>query len=355
MSQQRTNQLNGAGRTLITAALVAVVGITLPTGCTSTDTASHTKPFINVSTPNGRVQETRNYITTASKQYQLPESYVSEAKIGMSHVERTLADADATAVQQQASQREGTARIAAKKQDAATQEQISMAQAEKLRQQYDAEQNRIFADMAAKQKEIASNATRDEALVSALTKERQTVQDDLISRANTDYAQAKARIEKLRTTRETTETEANAAIADMRESAKATRSRAEATVNAMRVEAKAVADQTAAQADELQIRIDTVSQQSGAESNRLAAKADSLLQEATAHSAELNARADALTTQASQEEYDLKVKAADSRWSQAQFANERAISEANSNFARAEAQISRLHGDAQVISELATA
>jgi hypothetical protein len=300
---------------------------------------------------NQQIASIRSYVDSRSRHDKLPQKYVTEAEVDLADISSALASARATELESQATLTEKKASIAARRQAAQATEQIALAQVEKLRQRYLAEQTKLHAQVQNRQTSLKTQTSKNEALVAALSKERSTQRDDLISQANKQYTDSKARIAKLKKIRTSTETESLAAIKDMGEQVKATRERAQATVKALNTEAESVSTQTQARSAELTILIASVRQQSQSESKRLSVKSHAVLEDATAEANEIGARATALHEKASQEQYDLKVKSANSTWNQAQAAAVQESSNAKAAFDKAVADIDRIRGEAIQITQ----
>lgn len=350
MSIKRSNRVSRFRQgKLVTAGLLAVFGFGIATGCNSN--ARYERAGLTLGEDQQRINQERNYISSKAVDHRMPAQYVAEARVSMAEIERDLANASTNEVRRQAAFREAIARNEAQRQAALSQEQIASAEADKLRQQFQAQQDQIAARLAARQNQLAATTARDHAVIDALTQERTTLRKDIVSQAEQNYADALARIDKLTTVRQTTETESLAAIDDLTEAARVTRERAQATRQAILVEAEAVEAQTSAAADELTVQINTVLEQSQAESGRLAARAASFQEDAQAYAAQLRARATALDSKASKEEFQVRVNRANTDWDQAQARFAQTESEIAGQYARTDARRERLVADSNVIRQ----
>ena len=338
-------------RNLLPKAMCLTMALAVATviGCASSmNTGTHYGNAATVSNPHAQTTQTLKYMKENAHRHHLPDKYYSEAQIGMGEVTAKRDAARAAEIERDAIFRNQTAHIAARRQSALTNENISLAEAEKLKKEFAAMHRRTAAELAARERETKADAENWISIRTALAKEYQSAQNDLISQAEYDFAQDQARLEKLRTVREATENEGLAALDQMQENARATRARAIATAAALRTEAQAVKEQTAARATDLSKRTGTVRQRSVAKSNRLLAQATASEQNSRARANELEARATALEVQASQKESELKVTTAKSQRQKAQAAYDVDLSNARSGYERAIAEIERFRGDANV-------
>ena len=114
------------------------------------------------------LDRTRKHIKQTARDQNLPEQFVSEARVGMAEVERSLANARAIDVESQANLREQQAKISAHRQEAASREQIALADAENRRKQANAEQSKLYATVSARQREVDSTVARNELGLAAL-------------------------------------------------------------------------------------------------------------------------------------------------------------------------------------------
>ena len=232
----RTVVRSSRRRAWLVTSNVAASLVVLVAGCSSWDTGSNWSRSTSSSNSNlafgeegQQLDKTRSYIKQAARQADLPEQFVSEARIGMAEVERSLANARAIDVESQANLREQQAKISAHRQEASSREQIAFAEAENRRKQANAEQSRLYASVSARQRDLESTVAKNEALAETLLKERETIYADMASQADSEFSQSQARIDKLRTIRQTTEAEGIAAIEDRRERSHTTRTRGTAS------------------------------------------------------------------------------------------------------------------------------
>lgn len=352
-----SNGNNAAPRKTV-ATFGLLLGSLLATGCTSapwsarTDNHSTTATSLGLSQYGMNANGTRQYVDTEAKQNRLPDQYVAEARIGLAQIEQAIAAARAAELQEEATLREGLARVSAQRMEAEARERAALAEADKIQSQYDSKQNELWAGIASRERTMNSTAAQEASMIEALRKEREMLHAEMSSSAYNDYTQAKAQVTRLGAIRRATAEEGDAALAEMRENAQATQSRAAATVARLRSESDAVRRQSQARADELAAQITTIRTQSKAESTKLAAQAESLQKDAQARYNDTMARADALTEQGSQENYELKVNAARTELLKAKSEYDRLISLAQSTRERAEAEISRLQADAERIAYL---
>lgn len=298
----------------VAAALVLVVG------CATTSTRAVQDRTAGLDNPHPKTTDTLRYINQRAAEYQLPDKYLSEARIGVAEVQGKLDTARAAEVQRDAMMRDRFAHVEAKRQEAVSNESITLAEADKLRTEYTSQHNNTAAELAARERNTKARAEAEITRRATLAKEGKSQQSELISQAEHEFAQAQAHINNMRVLRAATEKDGLAEIDQMRENARATRQRAKATIVALRTEAGSVGEQTRARIGELQKQIETTQQRTQATAQRLYTQASSVEQQGRARHNELNARADANEVKASQKEYDLKVTAAKTDRQQAQAA-----------------------------------
>ncbi len=335
-----------------------LVGSLLLAGCESSSPSWFAGNNSNPGTELGldgygsKTNSTRSYIDQEARHNRLPEQYLSEARFQLASIEADLADAKAREVAKEASLREGLAQVSARRTDAQSRERAALAEADKLREQYAAKQNELWAGIASRERTLTSTAEKNEALIEAMCKERDMIHAEMTSDAWTQYTQSQARIDKMRSVRSATANEGEAMLIEMRQNAEATQARAAATVSKLRTKAESIKSQSDARAEQLTVQIQTTRKQSHAQAARLTSDANSLQKNSLAHYNELIARADALTEQASQEEYELKVSAANTELRKARSEFERLISQAENIRERAHAEVQRLQGEAEEIAYL---
>ena len=133
---------------LITSNVVASL-VVLIAGCSSwdigsdwTNQSSRSDSGLEFGQEGQRLDQTRSLIKSTAQATNLPEQFVSEARIGMSEVERNLADARAIEMDSEAKTREAQARITARRKTAESTEQMAIANADNLRQQATAKQSK---------------------------------------------------------------------------------------------------------------------------------------------------------------------------------------------------------------------
>jgi len=124
--------------------ITLLAGSLLLAGCESTSNwfASNTAPTppaeLGLQQFGATTTHTRTHFDQEARQHRLPDQYLSEARIGLAQIESDLAAARAFDVSQEATLREGLARVSASRSEAQARQQATMAQADKLREQYSA-------------------------------------------------------------------------------------------------------------------------------------------------------------------------------------------------------------------------
>ncbi len=331
-------------------ASLATTALALFVGCASNPGSrwsSHDK--FDLHNSHEQTRHTQNYITQQARQRELPETYLSNVRIGMAEVEAKLDSARATELERDAILQERTADLNAEREETATRQQIALAEIEKLKKERKAKRDQLAAVLAAHKRSAHAEAEKKIRFREALAKERTTAQTDMISQAEQAFTKAKARTEQLQTAHTATERESLATIEKMRENVQATRTRAAATVTALRTEAQSKTEQAAARVTELQTQIGTIPQQAQAESSQLLVGAVTIEDESHAVAQEWEARADALEQQVAKHEYRLKVTRTKADWRQAQAVSDRQTTEAKTGYQQTISKIDRLHGDAHMM------
>ncbi len=357
--KKATPQHKNNRRSHVGLKLTLVGGLLLLAGC-----ASITNPFAPSKTAsttgsakdlglndfNGSAVPTRTYVVETAREHQMPDQFVAEARTSLAEIERAIAAARAAELSEEATLREGLAKVTAERESATARENATLAEAEKIQKQYQAKQQEMWAMIASRERTLNSSAAEADAMIEALRKERDMVYNEMRSQASNEYAQAKAQIERLQVVRGATAGEGQAALEDMRENLHATQTRAGATVSKLRTEAQSIRQQSSARAEELKVQVSTMRAQSKAEAEKLKSAADSLQKDSLAKYNEMIARASALTEQGSEENYDLKVNAAETALRKAKAEHERLLNAAETTLERAEAQIARTQSDAEKIA-----
>ena len=309
---------------------------------------NHTKTY-------SQTASRQRYFTEKAKKNNLPEKYLSEARIGMTEVDKRLAKARADEITRDAVVRKETARISNKRVDAEAKEETELAELDELKKTQAAQQSTLVAQLAARERQAKAAADKNAGMAEALAKEKRTVQQDLISRAEKGVAEAKAHIEELRVIRVVTEKEGAAALQMARENAQATRTRAVATATALRQEAQSVMDKTTARVAELVTKIATMPTQFQAKGHQIMVKASSVEDQGLARAAELEARAAAKETQSAEHKYNLMVSLAKTERETAQTAAEHQGVLARTAHDRDAIEVEQLRGDAHMMIQAAQA
>jgi hypothetical protein len=335
--------------------LAIAIGVVVVVGCASNMKSQQSveKRTASLGDPHLQTSDTLRYMHDNAQRYQLPEKYLSEARVGLSDIEQKLDTARAAEIERDAVSQQRTAYIQSKRQKAVADEDIALAEAKKLKTEYSARNMNVAADLAARERNIKAEFDANLTVRTTLAKEGKSTQHDLISQAEKQFAEAQARLDTMRAIRSATEKEGLAEIDQMREAARATRSRADATVAALRTEADSVGSQTQAHVTQILKQIDTVREQSQAHSQRLHTQAESVERDGIAQSQELIARADSLEEQASQKEYELKIASAKAERQKSEAVHDKSISNSRSQYEKAIAEIERLRGDANVTTQMA--
>jgi len=259
------------GRTVRLSILAGAAGLAFIVGCASTMSSSTVNSGGTAGLDNSHSQTSQRmaYIHRQAREYQLPDQYLSEARVGMAEVEQKIDTANAAEVERDATLRERTAHNSARRRDALSKEEIALAEATKLQSEYAARHTNTAAELAARERNVKAEADANMTIRTALAKQGMSAKADLISQAEHEFAQSQARLEQMRKVRAATEKDSMAEIDNMREQVRGVRSRADANVSSLRTEAGSVKEQTSARIAELTNQIQTVREQSQANSSRL--------------------------------------------------------------------------------------
>jgi hypothetical protein len=282
--QREQSTKDGAAWPRNVALAASVAGLIAIAGCGSSSANRFPSQQIAGHTLEPTLHETRTYIEQSANSHDVPDEYVAEARLGLVEIETALADAQAANVELEAIRRAKEAEIEAKRKAAMTDEEIALAEADKLREQYMSKQSELWTTIASRETALDSTAEQNVALLNAFRQERGMAYQELLSIAEQSYQNAQADIQKLRTLRNATEQEGFVALDDMRENARATQTRADATVTKLRAEADSTWEQAQARMAELTTQIDSIRERTQAESVRYSTRADSLERESKAKS-----------------------------------------------------------------------
>ena len=300
-----------------------------------------------------QTKRTHDFITRQARYHHVPERHVSEARIGMSKIDSELDNARASELEQEAIRRERIAKVQSDLQNAASREQIKLAEIGQLKKEQSARLTKLRADLSAQTRGLQAQAEKNDRMRDALAKETKTRQDNIISQGEKNFSDANAQIEQLRVEQGEVGREKEATIDEMKETLLAIRTRAEANIESLRVEANSIQEQTEANKLTYASKIKAVPVRIQAEIDQILAQADAIDMDINAVSEELNSHADALEEQQANGNYDLKIAIAKSSRDKAQAGFERSGSEINSDYDQALAEVQKIRADAQMTIEKA--
>lgn len=306
---------------------------------------------VDLSKTYGQTDSTQNYFTDKAGKNDLPQKYLSEARIGMTKVDVTLSGARGTELERDATYRRRNAQLRNKRTETAVREEMSMALIQELRQQQEARRMELAGHLSSRERQTEALDERNERFAEAWAKEQRTIQHEVTSQAEKEFDEAKARTEQLRVIRAATEGEALAAIGQMRSSSRATRARADATIAQLRQESLSVSDKTAARMAELTSKLTTVPLRFHAKTSRLEAQASAVQNASFARSNELNARANATEAQSAEHEYNLMISVARTNRQRVEAENERKNTAAQATYERGITGVERKRADAHMALE----
>ena len=231
---------------------------------------------VDLSKTYGQTDSTQNHFTDKSGKNDLPQKYLSEARIGMTDVDVMLSGARGTELKRDATYRRRNAQLRNKRTESAALEETKLAQIQEFRQQQEARRMELAGHLSSRERQTEALNDKNERFAEAWAKEQRTIQHEVMSQAEQEFDEAKARTVQLGVIRAATEGEAFATIAQMRSSSRATRARADATIAQLRQESLSVSDKTAAKMAELTSKLTTVPLRFHAKARRLEAQASSI-------------------------------------------------------------------------------
>lgn len=301
------------------------------------------------SSMQGQTDAMDSYFSNNAEANNLAAQFLSEAQIGMTQIQATLADARAAEIDRDAMTRAQRAQLDTSRAEAKSEQDSSMAAIEEIKEHQEARKAELVAQLASRERQMKATVDKNAMFATALAKEKRTAQQDIISLAEQEFAEARAQIEQLRVVSQATEMESHAVIDQLKENVEATRKRGGATVAQLRQEARSVSDKTTAKISNLTTLLATVPRQYSAEASQLKALAVSIEDGTRASAMELEARATSLEKQVAVHRYNLMLTTAKARRQQAQASADRKNTEASMAFERSTAQVQRLRGDAHKV------
>lgn len=301
------------------------------------------------SSMQGQTDSMDSYFLQKAEANNLPVPARSEAQIGMTEVQAQLASARGAELDRDATAQARRAQLASQRAEAKAAQDTSMAVIEELKGHQRARKAELVAQLGARERLMNTTIEKNAMFARALAKEKRTVQQDIISVAEQQFAESKAQIEQLRVVSQATEMESHAVIDQLHENLEATRKRAGATVAQLRQEARSASEKTNARIADLTTQLATVPRQYQAQSSQLKALAASIEDGTRAKAMELEARATTFEKEVAIHRYNLMLTTAKAQRQQAQASGDRRGTEASMTFERSTAQVSRLRGDARKV------
>ena len=301
------------------------------------------------SSMQGQTDSLDSYFVRKAQANNLSARSLSEAQIGMTQVQAKLASARAAELDRDAVAQTKRARLASNRAGAKADENSSLMAIEELKQHQQARKAELVARLGARERQMKASIEKNAMFANALAKEKRTVQQDTISRAELEFAEARAQIEQLRVVTQATEMESRAVIDQLHQNVNATRKRSSAMVAQLRQEARSVSETTAAKISDLTTQLATVPRQYQAKASQLKAHAASIEDGSRAKAMELEARATAFEKQVAVHKYNLMLITAKARRQEAQAGADRRSTVASMTFERSTAEVQRLRGDAHKV------
>lgn len=300
-----------------------------------------------MTTPNDRVEISRTHseFSKMANTSNLPMSYVSEGKIGVSKVEAALETADAKDLQAQAEMNRHSADLGARRTEVEAQINQRRAEADAFRQKYNREYSKALAQIKAREAELSALIERKDVIVSAIQKEGSSQESMIVANGREKFDSETARIAQIRGIHNAIEVESNARILEMMESSKATRERAAAMVAELETQADSTRQEMLATVAELEEQIKSTEVQTRSEAERLRVSREALLQDTGARVKDIRSKADTVRANLASEEYQLKLTAAESEKLGARALTQERVANAPTRLEKAMAEIDSLRGD----------
>ena len=295
------------------------------------------------------------WYTQRAGEASLPPLWLGEAMQSTVDTQTLRAQAIAARVAQQANESAALANAEAAMHGALSDEQISIAQADRFREASDAKIAELTTKVTADESAFESKARLNDALLASMAQERQAEFEKMSSQAVKEFDQAQADHERMLGQRKAVEQNGLAEIAKMIKIADMTESRAASKVKSLRVQADTALAQSDAQGDDLNQQIQSHTEQIAAQSKNLREHAAAFDEQGDATSSELLAQADALDQRDVDKQYHLKNTAADLIFAQATSAFNESVQQADAMEKESAAAFARKQADAEKFIQSAEA
>jgi len=356
-------------RPVFITGLVAALAAGIGTGCSTTDTKygwhTNAKTYQNdrlaamstaqVDPEAIRGQYDAQWYKARAAEAQLPAVWVSEAARSVHEMESRRAAIEAHRINSQAEWSERLAYADAEMKRAGVREAMSIADADYMRNSFDAKLQEMDVLAMAQERAIEDEAIYGDSMRNATVQERQAQFERLRSEATADFDRSQAQHQRMLAERTSVADIGWASIGEMTKIAEMTESRAASKARALRVSGDTIREQTQARIAELSEQIASTRQQTSTEIASLRERASTLRSQAFADADELIARAEQIESADHSARYDLAINNAEQSFLKAQADAESQRAHAEVMLNEVEAELTRRVSDAQRFLSVAEA
>ncbi|MCB9838119.1 MAG: hypothetical protein H6813_02170 [Phycisphaeraceae bacterium] len=347
-------------RPIFITGLVAALAAGIGTGCSSTgskygwntsgrsyqnnEMAAMSSVRVDPETTRGAYDS--QWFQQRASEVRLPAVWVSEAAQAVHEMESRRAMLEAQRINGAADRSEKLAYADAQRDHAMVEQAMRFADAQFLRDRFDAELSELDAYAMSQEKSIEDGARYNDSVIRATTQERQARFDTLRSSATSEFEQAAAQHERMLAERVAVEDSGWASISEMTRIADMTESRASSKVKALRTSGQTLQSQTSARVEELSQRMSSLRERVSTEVASLREQAGALKSQSFADADELVARAVEIETSDHEALYELTVKNAEQSFNKAKAEAVSHQAHADSMLTEVEAELTRRRSDA---------
>jgi len=281
------------------------------------------------------------------REVQLPQRWVTEARVATAESEARRGAAEAFRVRADADFADSTAQADSDLARAFSQHEIALAGTDRAKNVFDAKINEFDERVDAKAISYEASHRRSETLLQASVREWQAEVERMRSQAESEWEQALAEHERMLAERQAVNERGGAMIDQMIQTASLTEQRAAERVADLRSQSRTVAEQTAAKITEISQEITTVRETTAAAVADLTQKAESLEKDSAARIAEMLSEADTLEATDVDEQFRLAILGAEVAYENAMAQAEelRKAASAKADSYRAESERRRAEAD----------
>lgn len=320
--QTNTNEnTHTIGRTLLFVSPLALILAAGMTGCESS--SSFTRSNSDNFSTEGKAQlaaisidpalvegdfTSESYVAEGDN-FELPQSWVSEARSGTADIQAQRANAQAFEVYAESAFTESMASADADLQDAFVTRDTGYANAERSLTIHNARLAQMDSQIVAQGVESDSRFQRQESFLIASVQEWQSEIERMRSESDKNWSSSLAKHDHMMATYNAVRDRGQAEISEMIQVADFTEERSISKVQTLRTQAQAVASQASAEVTKFNQLINTTSEQSSASFTELTQRAHSLDSEMTSEISMLMAKANQFESSDASENYKLSVEA----------------------------------------------